>query len=680
MIEIVGIWGHALAAAAFAATALWQVRRRIAGQQRLLMTAALGLSALWCIAVAAAGSGSMLALTAEALRNLGWLATMLALSGQQRARRSGLGLLYAVVIGVSVLAALVHPLQLLAGGVEAIGFTALVLRLIAAIGALVLVHNLYTAAAPDARASIRMVVVALAVMWTFDLNLYTIDYLVHAPVIGADALRATVTLLIAGLFALSLRQDGRTRLRVSRTVAFQSLSLVAIGGYLILMAAITSMIDAWGGDGARLMQVGFVVLTTFVMLALVPSERMRAWARVKVAKHLFQHRYDYRQEWMRFTETIGHPGEGADGLDRRIVKAVADITLSPGGLMLAPADAGTMTERVRWTWTGGEPPAPALTADGVQMLASGRIVDLDAVRRGDDDDAGVPDWMIADAAIWAAVPLVHFDRLAAVVLLARPPIDRTLDWEDFDLLRVVGRQAASYLSEAQGQEALSDARRFDEFNRRFAFIMHDIKNLVSQLTLLARNAERHADNPEFRADMVETLRTSAGRMNDLLARLSQHNKAKPEEPRPVALAALVHAVARSKRSLHPLVVDGAADLHALADPARLEQILGHLVQNAIDASRAGEPVTIRLRRAGVDVAVEVIDTGCGMSAEFIRSQLFRPFASTKDGGFGIGAFEARSLAASMGGRIEVDSRDGEGSRFTLLLPQAAADTLIRKAA
>ena len=138
---------------------------------------------------------------------------------------------------------------------------------------------------------------------------------------------------------------------------------------------------------------------------------------------------------------------------------------------------------------------------------------------------------------------VHFDRLQGAVLLERPPVDRALDWEDFDLLRIVGRQVASYLAEAHGQEALSDAQRFDEFNRRFAFIMHDIKNLVSQLSLVARNAERHADNPEFRADMVATLQSSVGKMNELLARLSQHNKARHEEPRRVSASRVVQAVA-----------------------------------------------------------------------------------------------------------------------------------------
>src|SRR3546814_7799482 len=148
--------------------------------------------------------------------------------------------------------------------------------------------------------------------------------------------------------------------------------------------------------------------------------------------------------------------------------------------------------------------------------------------------------MIEENRAWALVPLIHFGRLAGAGLLARPLVGRELDWEDLDMRRVVGRQVAIYISEAQGQVALSEAQRFEEFNRRFAFIMHDIKNLLGQLSLVARNARRHANNPEFRADMIATLEESVGKMNDMLARLSQHNRARYEEPRAVALRAEEH--------------------------------------------------------------------------------------------------------------------------------------------
>ena len=282
--------------------------------------------------------------------------------------------------------------------------------------------------------------------------------------------------------------------------------------------------------------------------------------------------------------------------------------------------------------------------------------------------------MVANPRVWAAVPLIHFDRLMGIVILERPMIDRMLDWEDFDLLRLAGRQVASYLAEARGQEALSDAKRFDEFNRRFAFIIHDIKNLVSQLTLVARNAERHADNPAFRADMVATLRNSVDKMNDLLARLSQHNRGRAEEPRTVSLRAIADAVASARRGAHALHVEGRTDVLATADPARLELALAHLVQNAIDASDPASPVTIHVEQNEREAVLSVIDRGHGMSDEFVRNRLFRPFASTKEGGFGIGAYEARTLVTTMGGRLEVTSREGIGSRFDIVLPVASAST------
>ena len=257
------------------------------------------------------------------------------------------------------------------------------------------------------------------------------------------------------------------------------------------------------------------------------------------------------------------------------------------------------------------------------------------------------------------------------MLLEAPHVPRLLDWEDHDLLRVAGRQVASYLAEARGQEALSDARRFDEFNRRFAFIMHDIKNLVSQLSLLSRNAERHADNPEFRADMIDTLKNSVGKMNDLLARLSQHHRAKADEPAPHSLRDLTQEIVRDRADGHAVRVTAPDEVMAMVDPDRFEQALGHLIQNAIDASVPGMPVEVNVSRRGLEAAVEVLDRGSGMSADFVRTRLFQPFSSTKDGGFGVGAFEARSIVAAMKGRIEVQSREGEGSRFTILLPLAA---------
>jgi putative PEP-CTERM system histidine kinase len=310
-----------------------------------------------------------------------------------------------------------------------------------------------------------------------------------------------------------------------------------------------------------------------------------------------------------------------------------------------------------------------------ELEASGRIVEFTALREswvnGRDKSLPVPRWMVEDHSIWAGVPLLHQHRLLGLVILAAPEYRRPLDWEDFDLLRTAGKQAASSLAEAMGQEALANAHRFEEFNRRFAFILHDIKNLVSQLSLLARNAERHADNPEFRKDMVATLQSSVGKMNDLLARLAPHAQVRVQRLEPQCLRPVLSAAIAAKRRDRDVQLLGDTDLVATIDPAALEQALGHLIQNALDAS-SGTPVTVRAAADEGSVTLEIRDQGVGMDSDFIRNRLFQPFASTKPGGFGIGAFEARSLITAMGGQISVDSRPGQGTTFTICLPAAPA--------
>jgi putative PEP-CTERM system histidine kinase len=679
MIEAIGLWSHGTAAILFALLALWQMARSRGGIQRRLLALAFGLTALWAAVVAWSGGEALAARFAECGRNIAWLAVMLALltrGGDGDSRRPATLALYAVLMAVIVAQAAVDVLP--GGAAQAPGhmLAALMLRMTVAIGALVLVHNLYTAAAPDGRWGIRLPMICLAMMWAYDLNLFTVAYLGRAWPADLVAVRGVVMTLLVPLFAVASWRNAKWKMRVSRAVAFQSLSLVAIGGYLIFMVIAAQAVQLIGGSHIGLAQITVVTGLSAAAIALMPSTRLRAWLRVKVAKHFFQHRYDYRVEWMRFTETLGVPGEDAASLDVRVVQAIADITESPGGLLLLPAEGGGLSAGTRWNWTTLEAPAAAATDQFARICEeTGRIIELDAARLEPDaeDAAFVPAWLLAEPRAWVAVPLVHIHRLVGVVVLERPAVDRVLDWEDFDLLRVAGRQVASYLAEARGQEALSDARRFDEFNRRFAFVVHDIKNLVSQLSLVARNAERHAENPAFRADMVATLQDSVSKMNELLARLSQHNKSKAEEPRPTGLRAVADAVAAARRPAHAVQVQGRSDVVARADRARLVQALGHLVQNAIDASPPGSPVWLRVGRVGLEARIEVLDHGAGMSAEFVRTRLFKPFASTKEGGFGVGAFEARSLVAAMGGRLEVESREGEGTRFAIILPVAEAD-------
>lgn len=679
MIASVTLWSHALAALLFAAIALGQVRRAGDTVPRLAFTAALGCTALWALAVAGIGTGDVAARLAESLADLGWLAFMFALARRGRDAQQAIAvtLIYGVVLVVIVAATTLDIALGSALGVapEALVAAAMVLRLMIAMSALVLVHHLHEAVAPSGRHDVRLLIAALALFWGVELTLYAAAYAAGAVPEGIAAVRGLALLVLAPVFALAVHRNGDWSLQLSRTVAYQSLSLAALALYVALMIVATGLIAGIGGAQARIVQTAFVFGATAAMLTLISTPWLRAWTRVKLAKHLFRHRYDYRAEWLRFADTLGRPGGDGAPLEQRIVKAVADVTDSPAGLLLTPDGAGLGVTGA-WNWPG-EPIAAGDAALARHLGTTGRVIELDGLRGPDADPAEratTPLWLLDSAEAWALVPLIHFGELAGVIVLARPPVARRLDWEDFDLLKLLGRQAASYLAEAASHAALAEARRFDEFNRRFAFIIHDIKNLVSQLTLVARNAERHADNPAFRADMVATLSDAAERMNALLQRLSQQHRGRAERVVPVDLGAVVEGLAAGRRAQHPIHVVGEA-APALADPARLDRVLGHLVQNAIEASARDMAVTIALGTEDGGATIDVIDHGCGMAPAFVRDQLFRPFVSSKPGGFGIGAFEARQLTEAMGGTLTVASREGEGTRFRIALPLATEGAL-----
>ncbi|MGQ0659460.1 XrtA/PEP-CTERM system histidine kinase PrsK [Sphingosinicella sp.] len=679
--DLIILGSHLLAAALFGALAIQQLRRWADEPRHRPLVAAFAAVSLWAIFLAFLDPDAIATRFAESARNLAFLAFMHGLLKEagEDDRQKAVKAVYAAVAGAI-------GVQIAVGGVtdqfrhlplafEALHSASQLLGLTIAAGALILVHNLYGQADPRSRAMLRLPTIALAAMWAFDLHLYTVGYM--SPGLGGDLvlLRGPALVMLAPLFAFGLRGAPNWRFRLSRAATFQSVSLFAILLYFAAMMSASWVAGMIGGDMGRAAELALIAAVTAVAILVMTSARARSRARVFVAKHVFEHRYDYRREWARFTDTVGREQSDGAPLEERVIKGLADIAEAPGGLLLLVDDHDRLSPTARWNATATLPPS----ADGADALLRfvrehRYVLDFEQLRDGvltvGEARVPVPDWLVRLDEAWAGVPLIHAGRLLGLVVLEHPAFRRRLDWEDLDLFRTVGVQAASYLAEARGQQALADARRFDEFNRRFAFILHDIKNLVSQLSLVSRNAERHADNPEFRADMIATLQGSVTKMNALLARLSPGAPRLAESPRETALAPVLAAVAAAKGRMRPVLVTGDADLVAHADPDALEEAIGHLVQNGIDASPADAPVGINYFESGGDVAIEIVDTGCGMSGDFVATRLFQPFVSTKEEGFGIGAHEARALILGMGGRVEVESAPGRGTCFTIYLPGA----------
>jgi putative PEP-CTERM system histidine kinase len=249
-----------------------------------------------------------------------------------------------------------------------------------------------------------------------------------------------------------------------------------------------------------------------------------------------------------------------------------------------------------------------------------------------------------------------------------------LNWENLDLLKTAGRQAASYLALSDAAEALAEARQFEGFNRLSAFVIHDLKNLIAQLSLVASNAKRHRQNPAFIDDAMKTIENAVSKMNRLMVQLKSAEGIAPTSSR-VDLVPLLKDLVEAREGSEPapvaLLETDRAEVMAEVD--RLSAVLGHVVQNAQDATPPDGLVEVGLRLRGDQAIVEIRDTGSGMDQEFIEQRLFRPFDSTKGlTGMGIGAYECREFVRALGGQVDVVSRPGQGTRFIITMPLAGA--------
>jgi hypothetical protein len=427
-----------------------------------------------------------------------------------------------------------------------------------------------------------------------------------------------------------------------------------------------------GGDWGKALQLTLLFGGLLLLGMFVVSGSQRARLRVLLSKHLFPYRYDYRNEWLRFTQALSTAGGTLD-LGQSVVKALSDLVESSGGTLWLKDGQGRFVMHARLNH-------PAFDAEELEGGAFCRyleerewVINLEEFRArpAHYDGLVLPRWLSNLADAWLVLPLKSDGGLVGFVVLSVPRTPFEVNWEVLDLLKTAERQAASYLARMQATDALLEASKFDSFNRMSAFVVHDLKNLVAQMSLMLKNAERHRNNPAFQADMLETVAHVESRMRDLMGQLQEKRPLDP--PRPVDLRVLVERVCAGKRQQRPTLESRIAEsgrLDVLAHPERLERVIGHVVQNALDATCGDGKVSVQVdSRDALSVRLVVEDHGCGMTPEFMRERLFKPFQSSKPSGMGIGVYETQQYLREIDGTIGYDSRVGHGTRVSMVLPR-----------
>ncbi|HWV17592.1 MAG TPA: XrtA/PEP-CTERM system histidine kinase PrsK [Rhodocyclaceae bacterium] len=537
---------------------------------------------------------------------------------------------------------------------------------------LVLIEQLLSNADPDARWSFKPLWLGLGVMFVLDLHLYSNALLFGRMDGDVLAIRGFVAAMIVPPVALSIARNKHKaiRLALSQTAVFHSTTLLLVGAYLMFVAAAGYYVRYFGGEwgGALQLIVFFSALLLLVFVAF--SGAMRARLRVWVSKHFFRYRYDYRQEWLKFTKALTVEGQ-AQEVGQHVIRGLADMVESPAGaLWLRHAGGESYVQAARWNSPEIREETPADTSLVKFLDESGWVVNMEEFRHMPGRYSGVvlPAWLAAAPNAWLIVPLSTGRELIGFVLLHTARTSLDVDWEVNDLLKTAGRQAAGFIAQMQATEALLEARKFDAFNRMSAFVVHDLKNIITQLSLMVKNAERHRDNPEFQQDMLLTVEHSVERMRQLMLQLRAGAT-------PVAgtfgvnLAAIIRRIQQDKAGQEPSPQLSLQDgIMARGHEERIERVIGHVIQNALDATPAAGRIEVLLDVHEGMARVEVRDSGQGMSPEFLRDRLFKPFQTTKEAGMGIGAYESFQYVQELGGRIDVDSVLNVGTCVTMAFP------------
>ncbi len=542
-----------------------------------------------------------------------------------------------------------------------------------AIIGLMLIEQLYRNVNKDQRWAIKYLCLGLAAIFVFDFIIYSKSVLFAQLDFVLWDSRGLINALCAPLLAISFirLQDDAQLVTISRTMVVHTTVLFGTGMYMIFMSLAGFYIKNIGGSWSGVIQVFFIFLAVILLFIVFATGTIRAYLKVYFNKHFSQHNYDYREEWIKLSREIASL-QSLDDLTQFVIKTLANLVGSAGG--------GLWLRNEKGEFYLAEERSLGFFCDSVfqqdhefiRFLNDKQwVIDFCEFNNYPEmyDDVDLSIWL-AHKNIWIITPLLHHKEVVAFVVLTQPLVMRQLNHEDHDLLKTVGLQLANALALSKVTDDLTRARQFEAYSRFSAFLVHDLKNLVAQISMIVRNAEKHKGNPEFIDDAIETLENVVNKVEHLLTQLKKGQVKSDNISVINILDILPDIVLQQAGNLPKLKVECKSEkCSILADKQRFIAVLGHLVQNAQDATADNGSVTVKLKSDSVYALIDIMDTGCGMDQKFIIERLFKPFDTTKgNAGMGIGVYEAREYILSQGGDISVKSVVDVGTVFSIKYP------------
>ncbi len=659
---------YTTAAVAYGFLTLLLIARREPRRQGRRVLYVVGSTAAWgatiavMVALAESTPGELVP-AIDASRTLVLILCLLAVPGQ-----AAVSSLRGAIILAAMLATAAAVVASLLGSPAMADMSLLGLTIVGCVAVEQLVRN----STADQRNVLRTFLFATGALLVYDLFVFSDAVLFDFVDPRLWAPRGFFATLAVPLFVLAAKRhpDWQETLFVSREFVFYTATLSGVGVYLLAMAMGGFIIRGLGGEWGAATQLGYLLAAIGVLAFIVSSARLKSQLRVFISKHFYRNRYDYREEWLRFIRTLSDSKQELP-LDHRSIKALCDIVDSDGGQLWLDRDSRSRYEPFA-AWQEVFPTGEfSETSPLVRFLKEHQWV-IDSRQYASDPEhyqhafRDAPEELPPNSLM---VPLMHQSELLGVLRIKCTPKLRALNYEDHDLLKTAGRQVAAFLAHDLARERLAETRQFDAYHKLSAFVMHDLKNVLAQQALLVNNAKKFRDRPEFVDDVISTVDHGVQRMRRLLRNLEQGAPLSQLHRTDLNKLILRAVSACSDLNKIPCAFASNATLWVRANPEQLASVVTHVIQNAQDATDAGV-VSVSLEMDGNNRAMlKIRDSGEGMTEEFIRRRLFKPFETTKGAsGMGIGAYQAREIVRGLGGDMVVTSEVGKGTLVAISLP------------
>jgi putative PEP-CTERM system histidine kinase len=550
------------------------------------------------------------------------------------------------------------------------------LQTIIALEVLVLLEVIYRQAGEN-RWALKPLIVYLAVISVFEFVTFANALMVEQIHINYIAARGYIYSAMIPFLVLAIRrvENWGVEIYISRDIVMHSTLLMVAGGYLFVMAMLGYAVKYFGGEWGATIQVVLIVLSLALLVTLFLSLSFRTKIKVFITKHFFANQFDYRHEWLKLTHCLNTKESDENvyatalrGLTQAIDYQIGCfIQVKNGELkVLANIEKPDLNEDEK----------SVLLEFSKFFTAKNWIIEIEELRTQPYiyEELKINHGLLNGVSFQLVVPIYDDEEFwGMVVMQGSDNTSKKLNWELRDYLTAVNAQISNFLFHHQAAQELAENAQFAAFTRMSAFIVHDLKNVLAQIDLILSNAEQHKDNPEFIDDTFETLQHTKARMDKMLLQLTEKNVLQDGSDSLVSLSECIKKVVEQRCASYLPAPDVlvSSETPVVLDKDKLSNVIYHLVSNAQQATSDDGKVDIGIELSADErhMLINIVDTGCGMSEDFIRTRLFKPFDTTKgNAGMGIGAFDAKAYLEKIGGQLLVQSKQQQGTTFTLRIP------------